>query len=90
MAKAKKGKVKIPKHIGGVKIPKELRKAANRAIETLSEHPVLSDLVASGLVAAAAALTRDKMPERQDAPPDEGDGAARDAVGKDEDNPTRS
>lgn len=57
MAKAKKDKVKIPKKIAGVKIPKELRKAANGAVSTLVAHPALGEIVASGLIAAAAALS---------------------------------
>lgn len=49
--KAKKDK--LPKTIAGVKIPKEIRKAGVK----LAGHPVISDIVAAGLLAAAAALT---------------------------------
>lgn len=52
--KSKKAKTnKLPKTIAGVKIPKEIRKAGVK----LAGHPVISDIVAAGLLAAAAALT---------------------------------
>lgn len=75
MAKAKKDKVKIPKTVAGVKIPKELRKAASGAIAKLSQHPAISDIIASGLFAAAAALTEDKTVKKQDKSPREEAGA---------------
>jgi hypothetical protein len=56
----KPGKVKIPKQIAGVKIPKGARKAGKKAIKLAAEHPVISDIVAAGLLAAAAALTKDR------------------------------
>ena len=56
----KPNKVKIPKKVGGVKIPKEARKAGKKALKLAAEHPVISDIVAAGLLAAAAALTKDK------------------------------
>lgn len=59
MAKKSK-KPKIPKKIGGVKIPKQARKAGNKALKLAVEHPVISDVVAAGLLAAAAALTGDR------------------------------
>ena len=55
MAKKAK-KAKLPKKVGGVKIPKELRSAA----AAIAAHPVISDIVAAGLIAAAAALTDQK------------------------------
>jgi hypothetical protein len=55
MAKKAK-KAKLPKKLGGVKIPKELRGAA----AAIAAHPVISDIVAAGLIAAAAALTESK------------------------------
>lgn len=55
MAKKAK-KAKLPKKVGGVKIPKELRGAA----AAIAAHPVISDIVAAGLIAAAAALTEGK------------------------------
>ena len=59
MAKKSK-KSKIPKKVGGVKVPKEVRKAGDKALKLAAEHPVISDIVAAGLLAAAAALTGDK------------------------------
>ncbi|HEY9551982.1 hypothetical protein [Allosphingosinicella sp.] len=56
----KSKKAKIPKKIGGVKIPKGVRIAGDRALKLAAEHPVISDIVAAGLLAAAAALTGDK------------------------------
>lgn len=75
----KPGKVKIPKKIGGVKIPKEARKAGKQAIRLAAEHPVISDIVAAGLLAAAAALTKDK--KLQDAAAELG-GEAKKAAGR--------
>lgn len=59
MAKKSK-KPKIPKKIAGVKIPKQARKAGDKALKLAAEHPVISDIVAAGLLAAAAALTGDR------------------------------
>lgn len=57
--KKKKANAKLPKTIAGVKVPKELRKAAGQAAK-LAEHPVVSDIVAAGLLAAAASLMETK------------------------------
>lgn len=60
--KGKQGKKKdgkksgpIPKHVAGIKVPKELRKAGNKAAE-LVKDPVVSEVVAAALLSAAAAL----------------------------------
>lgn len=55
--KAKKGKdkVKIPKRITGVKVPKAVRQAGNAALK-LAEQPAVSETVAAALLAAAATL----------------------------------
>lgn len=55
--KAKKGKdkIKIPKRITGVKVPKAVRQAGNAALK-LVEKPAVSETVAAALLAAAAAL----------------------------------
>ncbi len=45
----------IPKEFGGIKVPKELRKAGKKAIE-LVKDPVVSEVVAAALLSAAAAL----------------------------------
>ncbi|HEV2747012.1 MAG TPA: hypothetical protein VGW34_06905 [Allosphingosinicella sp.] len=55
--KANKGK--LPKEIAGVKVPKELRRAGAGAARII-DHPVVGDLVAAALLAAAAALRESK------------------------------
>lgn len=56
--KAKRGKAdgktaKLPKRIGGVKLPKDLRKSANLLLETAS-NPVGRELLVSGAMAMVA------------------------------------
>jgi hypothetical protein len=63
--KDKKGKVRIPKRIGGVKVAKAVRKAGNQALK-LAETPAVSETVAAALLAAAAAL-RDPSATRRGA-----------------------
>lgn len=53
-----KGK-KLPKKVAGVKIPKGLRKAGEAA-KDLAQQPVISELVAAALTAAAASLSETK------------------------------
>ncbi len=57
--KAKTGKdkvkIKMPKEIGGVRMPKAVRQAGMKALK-LAEQPAVSELVAAALLAAAAAL----------------------------------
>jgi hypothetical protein len=48
-------KIKVPKEVGGVKVPKQLRKAGKQALK-LAQEPVVSEVVAGALLAAAAAL----------------------------------
>jgi hypothetical protein len=45
-------KVKIPKRVAGVKIPKKLRKKANKALK-LAESPVVREVAAAALGAGA-------------------------------------
>lgn len=52
---AKKG----PKRIAGVKVPKQMRKRLGKAGDFL-QHPLVADLAAAGLIAAAAALRDNK------------------------------
>ena len=55
---AKKDKPpKLPKKVGGVKVPKQLRKTAKNALE-IAQNPVARELVSAALVAGAAALTK--------------------------------
>jgi hypothetical protein len=57
---AKDKKRKVPKRIAGVKVPKNLRKTANQALE-LAENPAARQLAIAALTAAAAALGERKM-----------------------------
>lgn len=52
---AKEKKIKVPKQIAGVKVPKKVRKAGNKAL-ALADHPAALELAAAALSAAAAAL----------------------------------
>jgi hypothetical protein len=61
MAKDEKKKGKLPKEVGGIKVPKKLRKAGNRAMK-LAKDPVVSEVVAAALLSAAAALRETKNP----------------------------
>lgn len=54
---AKNGK--LPKRIAGVKIPKKLRKSGGQ-VYTLLQNPIVADLVAVGLLAAADAMSKTK------------------------------
>ncbi len=61
MAKTKKGK--LPKRIGGVKLPKEVRKTGGRIAKVVGS-PAGRDLIAAGLTMAAAALSAAVEKER--------------------------
>jgi hypothetical protein len=50
---------KVPKRIGGVKVPKRLRRSAEPLL-ALADKPLVSDTVAAALLAAAAALVDKK------------------------------
>lgn len=50
-----KAKVKIPKEVAGVKVPKTLRKEAKRALK-LVESPAVRELALTGLTVAAQTL----------------------------------
>lgn len=54
--KSKKAKNnRLPKRIAGVKVPKRLRKSSGSML-ALAQTPVVREIIASGLVAAAAAM----------------------------------
>ena len=55
--------VRIPKKVAGVKIPKELRRKGNKVIDLMS-HPLVADIAAAALTAAAAALRGDRKGSR--------------------------
>src|SRR5690349_1058921 len=48
-------KVKIPKRVAGVKVPKKVRKQAKKALK-LTASPAVRDLALSGLTLAAQSL----------------------------------
>ncbi|MBA3676689.1 MAG: hypothetical protein H0W74_04715 [Sphingosinicella sp.] len=52
---AKEKRTKLPSKIGGVKIPKELRKAGEAAAEW-ARGPVISEIAAAAMMAAATSL----------------------------------
>jgi hypothetical protein len=56
MAKKDK-KPKVPKKVGGVKLPKDLRKTAKSALK-IAENPVAREVMAAALVAGVGALTK--------------------------------
>lgn len=63
MAKTKK----LPKRIGGVKIPKKLRKRGAALYELINQpmvRIVAADVLAAGLLAAADALTQSKSAKK--------------------------
>jgi hypothetical protein len=53
---AKKDKTKLPKKVGGVKLPKKLRKS----VSDLASNPLAREVVSAALVAGAAALATRK------------------------------
>jgi hypothetical protein len=57
-------KVKIPKRVGGVKIPKKVRKKANKAIE-MADSPAIRELAAAA-IGAAAGTRRTSRGERDE------------------------
>jgi hypothetical protein len=55
---AKKDKMpKLPKKVGGVKLPKDVRRTAKSALK-LAQNPIAREIVSAVLVAGAAALTK--------------------------------
>ena len=74
MAKDGKKKNKIPKQVAGIKVPKKLRKAGNRAVK-LAQDPVVGEVVAAALLSAAAALREGAGPERKGSQPAADQGA---------------
>lgn len=63
-AKAK-SKAKLPKRIAGVKVPKELRASGGKLMEAV-RNPLVMDLAAAALLAAAAGLRERKSGDRVD------------------------
>ena len=58
---------KLPKRIGGVKIPKKLRKRGAAIYELVNEpmvRTIAADMIAAGLLAAADALAKSEPAEK--------------------------
>ncbi|HWI84859.1 MAG TPA: hypothetical protein VNT42_00860 [Sphingomonas sp.] len=51
---------KLPKKVGGVKLPKQLRKSAGVVAE-LAQNPMAREVVSAALVAGAAAIAKRKV-----------------------------
>ena len=62
---ADKKKLKVPKRIAGVKVPKKIRKPVNKAL-AIADDPALRGLAIAALAAAAAALAERRS---ESAPP---------------------
>lgn len=54
-----KKSTKLPKRIAGVKIPKKLRKRGGKMVDMLA-HPLVADVAAAALLAAAQAIKESK------------------------------
>jgi hypothetical protein len=61
-------KVKIPKRIAGVKVPKKVRKQAKRALR-LTASPAVRDLALAGLTLAAERVIDQTLTKRREARP---------------------
>ncbi len=60
---AKDKKLKVPKEVAGIKVPKKLRKTANKAI-AMAENPAIRGLALAGLAAAATAIAENAEARR--------------------------
>jgi hypothetical protein len=83
MAKGNGGKakkIKVPKAVAGVKVPKALRKGAKKALKVARE-PAISEVVAAAMLTAAAALREGGAAKREREEGNTGGGAAS-AVGE--------
>jgi hypothetical protein len=58
---AKLETAKLPKRIAGIKVPKELRGPGGKLLEAV-RHPLVMDVAAAALMAAAASLRHGKAP----------------------------
>lgn len=61
---AKKDKTpKLPKKVGGVKLPKQFRKSAS-VVADIAQNPIAREVVSAALVAGAAALAKRKITDK--------------------------
>jgi hypothetical protein len=54
---AKADSPKLPKRVAGIKVPKELREPGGKLLEAV-RHPLVMDVAAAALIAAAAGLRK--------------------------------
>jgi hypothetical protein len=79
---AKDKKLKVPKRIAGIKVPKKIRKPVNKAL-AIAENPATRDLAVAALTAAAAALAKKgaeaaaRRPQQPGEPGTDPDGAGK-------------
>jgi hypothetical protein len=78
---AKTGKLRVPKKIAGVKVPKKVRKTANTALK-FADHPVAMELAAAALTAAAASLRAKNGKGKAEAGAEESLDTVREQAGK--------
>jgi hypothetical protein len=71
---------KLPKRIAGVKVPKELRQSGGKLLEAVS-HPLVMDIAAAALMAAAARLRDEASKSRLSDEADGAQGSASPALG---------
>ncbi|MBR0553654.1 hypothetical protein [Stakelama marina] len=79
MGKEKKKAKKLPKYIGGVKIPKEIRKKGGKLLAQV-DTPMARELMAAGLIAAGTAMAKrhsERRAERERSERESSDGAGR-------------
>jgi hypothetical protein len=77
---AKEKKLKVPKRIAGVKVPKNLRKPVNKALAA-AENPAMRGLAVAALTAAAASLN-ERRTDPAPAPRRSGEPGTDDRAGK--------
>ncbi|HTU10176.1 MAG TPA: hypothetical protein VMG08_04685 [Allosphingosinicella sp.] len=72
-------KVKIPKRVAGVKVPKKVRKQAKKALK-LTASPAVRDLALAGLTLAAQSVISKAKPRDDEARPGAGAKAKLDGL----------
>jgi hypothetical protein len=65
---ARRGRVRLPKEIAGIKLPKELRKSGEALIET-ARDTLVREMALAGLAAMAGGAARRATPPAPEMPP---------------------
>ncbi len=78
---AKDGKLKVPKRVAGVKVPKKVRKTANKALK-FADNPLAMELAAAALAAAAASMKKRNGAAKAGAAVDDGLEQVREQAGR--------